>query len=96
MINKFDITECDINDIRADTIRFLSHIFLLHILTVSIDKKEEFLNKEVLKTMLLTALAIILYHIFLKKLSIPIKKLKNACNISKEKLIPEISEYIND
>lgn len=82
------ITNCDIADMYMDTVRFLCHMFLLHIISYSINSKEDFLDKTLLQNMLFTTIAVILYHICLKKLFIKsIKKLKNNCDINRDRFI---------
>lgn len=77
----FTITKCDLVEIIFEIIRFLSHITLLHLLNCMIDSKEELFDINYLKIMLFTAIAIILYHISIKKLlNVNSKKMKNICD----------------
>lgn len=79
MINLI-VTKCDVSDIIVETIRFLSHIFLLHLISYSIEGNESLISSSILKTMLFTTIAIILYNIFVKKLFDPVmKKMKKEC-----------------
>jgi len=64
----FTITQCDLVEIIFEIIRFLSHITLLHILNSTIDNKEILFDVSYFKIMLLTAIAIIIYHLTIKKL----------------------------
>lgn len=83
----FSITICDYFEGMADTVRFLSHIILLHLLTYFIgdDHNNKLFNRDVLKSLVFTAVAVMLWHIFVKKLIIrPIKKLKSACDVTKD------------
>ena len=77
----FTITKCDLVEIIFEIIRFLSHITLLHILNCVIDTKEELFDINYLKIMLITAIAIVIYNITIKKiLNIKSKKMKNICD----------------
>lgn len=80
MFEKFSITPCDIADIVSETNRFLFHITLVHVVSCIIDPKEEFLGSQVIKTLFITALAIILYHILCKKIVEPkLKSIRSVC-----------------
>lgn len=81
IIQNFMITKCDVVEMIFETIRFLSHITLLHILNCTLDDSEDFLDIKFLKVMLITGLAVILYHIFIKKFFVArSKKLKSLCD----------------
>jgi hypothetical protein len=63
-----------------EIIRFLSHITLLHILNYMIDNKDELFDISYLKVMLFTTMAIVIYHIIIKKLfKDKTKKMKLVC-----------------
>lgn len=80
MIN-FVVNNCDLVDIIIEIIRFLSHITLLHLINYAIDDKEKLFETNYLKVMLFTALAIIIYHISIKKIfQNKIKKMKSVCD----------------
>ncbi len=80
----FSITNCDVSEIMSETNRFLFHILLVHIITHIIDGKDELFGQQILKTLLITAIAIITYHILFKKLVEPkLKKIHNVCNKSR-------------
>lgn len=77
----FTVTRCDLVDIIMEIIRFLSHITILHLLNYSIDNKEQLFETNYLKVMLFTALAIIIYQIFVKKVfRDKFKKMKYICD----------------
>ena len=79
----FSITNCDVSEIMSETNRFLFHILLVHIITHTIDGKDELFGKQIWKTLLITAISIITYHILFKKMVEPkLKKIHNVCNIS--------------
>ena len=80
----FTVTRCDLVEIIFEIVRFLSHITILHVLNCLIDKKDELFDVNYLKVMLFTALAIVIYHITIKKLfQDKSKKLEPLCNIKK-------------
>lgn len=85
-LNKFYLDKCDVVDIIGDSQRYLIHISLIHILSCIMDGREEFISERFLKTLLASALAVALYHIFIKKIMEPkLKKLRNICKgISKK------------
>ena len=85
MDNIFDVSECTIIQIISETNRFLFHISLVTIVTAILDGKTDVFNESFFKTLLVTALAIILYNIIFKKITEPkIKKMKKLCNKKKE------------
>lgn len=76
----FSISNCDISDIIIETNRFLFHIFLIHIITHMIDGKDELFGQQLFKTLLITTLAIITYHVLFKKsVEGKLKKIHNMC-----------------
>ena len=78
------ITECDIAEMMPEINRFLLHIFIVHIVTYIIDGKEIF-TLSIFKTLFITAVAIIIYHIVLKKsLNRKLKNIKHICNKHKD------------
>jgi hypothetical protein len=82
--NLFLLNNCDVSDIFTEINRFMYHILLIHLITCSIDNKEQLFGMQLLKTLFITALAIVVYHVFFKK--IMKKKLKNihdACDDKK-------------
>jgi hypothetical protein len=74
----FEVTPCDITDISGDLVRFLMHIIVMHTLSSIIDNSEQLFGIHVLKTLLYSAISILLYHIAIKKI-ISTKKMKNKC-----------------
>ncbi len=77
----FTITRCDLVEIVFEIIRFLSHITLLHILNCTIDGKEELFDINYVKIMLFTAIAIVIYHVTIKKMfQEKGKKMKLVCD----------------
>lgn len=77
----FNMTPCDIAEITGETSRFLLHISLVHIVSCIIDRSESFFGKQVIKTLFVTAIAIILYHVLIKKFIEPkLKKIRSICD----------------
>lgn len=75
------ITNCDISDISTETNRFMFHILLIHLITFSIDRKDELLGSQLFKTLFITALAVIVYHtIFKKFMNAKLKNIQSSCN----------------
>lgn len=68
------ITINDLSDIFIESVRFSSHIFFLHLLSFIINEEEELFGMKLLKTLILTTLAIILYNITVKKIIYTDKK----------------------
>jgi hypothetical protein len=76
----FSITKCDISEMISETNRFLFHILLIHIITHIIDGKDELFGEPLVKTLYITAIAIMSYHILFKKLIEPkLKKIRSIC-----------------
>jgi hypothetical protein len=76
----FSITSCDVSDMITEINRFLFHIMLLHVITYTIDGKDELFGNSVFKTMFITAMAVISYHILFKKLiNSKLKKIQSIC-----------------
>ena len=77
------VSQCEMSDIIEESHRFVLHISLVHILTCIMDGKTEVFNQDILRTLAITAIAIIIYNIFFKKLIKPtLKKVKSACYIN--------------
>jgi hypothetical protein len=67
----------DFNDIFMDSVRFVSHISLLHFITVGIEGNDDFFNGKLIKTLIYTVIAIMIYHILIKKIVYKKKQNKN-------------------
>lgn len=75
------ISQCDLVEMIFETVRFLSHLTILHILNCTIDSKETLFDINYLKIMLFTAMAVVIYHLTIKKLfQKKAKKLKYICD----------------
>lgn len=81
------ISKCNIAQTIGETNRFIFHVLLVHISTCVIDGKSEIFTNELYKTLLITALAIIMYNLFFRKIIEPkIEKMKLIC-YSKDKRV---------
>ena len=77
----FSLTRCDLVEIIMETIRYLSQIALLHVLNYMSSEKQPLFDTNFFKIMLFTALAIIIYHVVIKKLfKNKFKKMKYVCD----------------
>lgn len=56
-----------INNIMDDICKLLTQILIVHILVSCIDGDEEFLSESIMKKLLYTIIAVLVYHIILKK-----------------------------
>lgn len=76
----FSISQCNISQTLGEANRFLFHIFLVHISTAIIDGKSDLFGEELFKTLIITMMAIILYHLFFRKIIEPIiERMKLIC-----------------
>lgn len=76
----FEISDCNIAHTVGDTSRFVFHILLLNFCTIMIDDSETFFSEKLYKSIFVTAMAVICYHIFIKKWVEPsLEKMKNIC-----------------
>ncbi len=64
----FIISKKDLSDMVNESNRFLFHIVLIQILTNLIDGKKELFGFSIIKTILITVIAVIIYHVFFKKI----------------------------
>jgi uncharacterized membrane protein (DUF106 family) len=84
-----DITEiswCNIAQIIGESNRFLFHVMLVHVTTTIIEGKNTFLGEEFFRVLIITAVAIVLYHIFFRKIFEPkVEKMKLICYNGKER-----------
>lgn len=75
-----NISNCNIAQIVGESHRFLFHVFLVHISTCIINNDINFFTENLFKTLVITAMAIILYHIFFRKIVEPkIEKMNLIC-----------------
>jgi hypothetical protein len=91
MSDIFNITQCNLAQMIAESNRFLFQVLLVHIATCVIEGKKEIFSETLFKSLLITAIAIVMYHIFFRKLVEPkLEKMKMVCsrdiNKRKEKI----------
>jgi len=105
MSDILEISQCNISQIIGETNRFLFHVMLVHVASCIVEGKKSFFGEELFRTLLITAIAIAMYHIFFRKIIEPkIEKMKLICydrneRISKKKkLLKRYSsnKYYND
>jgi hypothetical protein len=76
----FGLSKCDISDIVSEGNRYLFHIFLIHVITHLIEGNVEISVKHLVRTLLISALAILTYNVFIKKIADEkLKKIRNEC-----------------
>jgi len=75
----FQIRQSDIANLIGETSRFVMHVLMMHILSVIILKKEDLFGTPLFQTIIMTIMAIVLYHLFFRKIIEPeLEKMKNA------------------
>lgn len=81
MSDLFDITQCNLAQLIAESNRFLFQVFLIHISTCIIEGRHDIFSDTLFKTLLITAMAIVMYHIFFRKIVEPkLEKMKTICS----------------
>uniref|UniRef100_A0A6C0EBN1 Uncharacterized protein n=1 Tax=viral metagenome TaxID=1070528 RepID=A0A6C0EBN1_9ZZZZ len=79
-----NITKCDIVEIITEGHRFLIHIFLVTLINNIFNDEQQLISSTLVKTLLATAIAVILYHLLIKRLLEPkLKLLKKICDDEK-------------
>ena len=79
----FAVSDCNIAQTIGEISRFVFHIVLLHFCTAMIDDNEHFFNKKIYSSIFITAMAVMCYHLFVRKLVEPhLEKMKYICNKS--------------
>lgn len=80
MSDILEISQCNIAQTIGEANRFLFHVMLVHITTCMIEGKKEFFGPELFRTLVITSLAIVMYHLFFRKIIEPkIEKMKLIC-----------------
>lgn len=91
MSDTLNISQCNIAQLIGESTRFLFHVMLIHISTCIIEKKKEYINKELFKTLMITAMAIILYNLFFRKIIEPkVEKMKLICLDDEKKQVKKL------
>jgi hypothetical protein len=65
----FEPSDEQIRETLGEANRLLFQIFLVHIITCIINRNNNIFSKELFRSLIITAMAIILYHIFVKKIT---------------------------
>jgi hypothetical protein len=93
MSDILNISNCNIAQMIGESNRFLFHVLLVHIATCIINGDIVFFTEDLFKSLLITAMAIIMYHIFFRKIIEPkLEKMNLICfnrdkrNIEKVKI----------
>jgi hypothetical protein len=86
----FNVSSCNVTQMIGEANRFLFHVLLIHIATCLIEGRTDFLSETLFKTLIITAVAVLSYHLFVRKIvEPPLKKMKMICrkqlNIPKKK-----------
>lgn len=81
----FSISELEMADIITDGSRFMFHILLVHVVTHILDGEDELFGIKTLKSMFVTAMAILIYYVLFKKMvDAKLNKLRSKYNTSKD------------
>jgi hypothetical protein len=79
-----NVDRCVIAQIIGESNRYIWHLLLIHVTTSVFDGDSNIFGNDLLRKIIITALAIILYHILIRKLVEPhVKKMKTICYIDK-------------
>lgn len=81
----FSISKYEMINIITDGSRFMFHILLVHVVTHIIDGEDDLFGQKTLKSMFVTAMAILIYYVLFKKLvDVKLNSLQSKHNTSKE------------
>lgn len=81
----FSISKCDMIDMITDGSRFMFHILLVHLVTHIIDGEDELFGMKTLKSLFITAMAIMIYYVLFKKMiDSKLNNIKSKHNTSKD------------
>lgn len=83
----FEVSNCSISQAIGESNRLLFQILLVHITTCVINGTNNFFSEELFRSLLITAIAIVLYHLFFRKITEPYIELSKLSCIDKEKRI---------
>ncbi len=87
MSDILNISQCNLAQIVGETNRFLFHVMLVHFATCMIEGKKAFFGEELFRTLLITAAAIAMYHVFFRKIIEPkVEKMKLICYDGNDRL----------
>src|SRR5271154_2552847 len=80
MSHIMNISTCNVSQTLGESSRFLFHVFLVHICTCVVEGKKEIFGEDVFRALIVTAMAILIYHVFFRKIIEPkIEKMKLVC-----------------
>lgn len=81
----FSISYLEMLNIITDGSRFMFHILLIHIVTHIVDGEDELFGIKTLKSLYITAMAILIYYVLFKKLvDTKLNNIKSKYNTSKD------------
>lgn len=87
MSDILNISQCNLAQTVGETNRFLFHVMLVHFATCIIEGKKAFFGEELFRTLLITAMAIAMYHVFFRKIIEPkVEKMKLICLDGKDRI----------
>lgn len=74
----FSISDNDIIEMLSSTNRFLCHVLIVHIVTCIIEGNTDIVTEKLIKSLLITGVAVMIYYLFIDKyIDSTIKRLKN-------------------
>lgn len=81
----FSISKFEMIDIITDGSRFMFHILLVHLVTHILDGEDELFGIKTLKSLFITAMAILIYYVLFKKMvDAKLNNIRSKQNISKD------------
>lgn len=81
----FSISKSEMTDIITDGSRFMFHILLVHLVTHILDGEDELFGTKTLKSLFVTAMAILIYYVLFKKIvDAKLNNIKSKHNTSKD------------
>lgn len=85
MYHLFEISNCSISQAIGESNRILFQILLVHITTCVINGSNDFFSEELFRSLLITAVAIILYQLFFRKITEPYIEMSKLSCLEKDK-----------
>ena len=86
MSDILNINQCNLAQTIGESNRFLFHVMLVHIATCVIEGKKSFFSEDLFRTLIITAMAITMYHVLFRKIIEPkIEKMKLICYNDKKR-----------
>jgi hypothetical protein len=79
-MDALNISRCNVSQIIGESSRFVFHVLLVHISTCIIRKEGNIFDEKLFQTIMITFMAIVLYHLLFRKTIEPqIEKMKLIC-----------------